>query len=253
MIHDLFLIVTLLVQIQSGQPVGTATGFFYERAEQLYLVTNRHVVRDDQKRIRPEALRVTVHTDAHDMRKVLTADVPLYQRGERRWHVPHQENNRRIDIAVVELDQQQFRKFPAIRSLSKKNFLPEHVVISPGENLMVVGYPRALRDTVHHLPIVRNATVSSAYGVPFNGDPLFLVDSSLHPGMSGSPVLTKPRDALAPTGRELDGLMERGIFFLGVHSSGVSVNVHGTRKPLGLGTVWYARLLEEILDSFGAP
>jgi S1-C subfamily serine protease len=253
MIHDLFLIVTLLLQVQSGQPIGTATGFFYTRAEQLYLVTNRHVVRDDQRKLRPEALRVTVHADPRDVRNVVTMDVPLYQGGKQRWHVHRDYSTHRIDIAVIQLDQQQFRKYPAIRSLSKKNFLAADAVISPGENLMVVGYPRALRDTVHHLPIVRNATASSAYGIPFNGAPLFLVDASLHPGMSGSPVLTKPREGIAPAGRELDGLSERGIFFLGVHSAGVDVNVGGTNEPLGLGTVWYARLLEEILDGFGAP
>ena len=251
MIHELFLVVTLIVQLQGGQPVGTATGFFYTHGGQLYLVTNRHVVADDAGKIRPDALRITIHTDARDVRKTVDIDVPLYRDGKPRWR-PQRARESQADIAIVELDQRVFREGVVLTSLSKDDFLPEGCPISPGESLMVIGYPRGLHDEVHQLPIVRNATASSAYGIPFQGAPFFLVDADLHPGMSGSPVLTKPARELHAA-CNAGGPDTRRSYFLGVHSARVNVNVRGGRESLGLGTVWYARLIEEILAGFRAP
>ena len=176
MIHELFFLVTLIVQLQGGQPVGTATGFFYSRANQLYLVTNRHVVSDEAAGIRPTALRVTVHADPRDVRKTIDIDIPLHRDGKPRWHLQGTREPQ-ADIAIIELDQPVFAKGVVLTALTKADFLPQGCPISPGESLMVLGYPRGLHDEVYQLPIVRNATVSSAYGIPFQGAPFFLVDA----------------------------------------------------------------------------
>ena len=55
--NELLVIVALIVQIQNGQPIGTATGFFYLKNDTVYLVTNRHVVLDEAKRIKPDIHR----------------------------------------------------------------------------------------------------------------------------------------------------------------------------------------------------
>lgn len=253
MVHELFLIVTLILQIQSGQAIGTATGFFYSRAGEMYLVTNRHVLLDESKNLRPEALRITLHTDANDLRKVERIDVPLYRDGRPRWHVHPDYAEHQTDVAVVQLDQAAMRGDVIVRSLSKDSFPPKALAIAPGQSLMVVGYPRGLHDAVHHLPIVRDAAVSSAYGVPFGGAPFFLIDANLHPGTSGSPVLTKPNNVWADVQGQLSTVTDRPIYFLGVYSAALRAIVKTGPEPLGLGTVWYARLIEEILDGFGAP
>jgi S1-C subfamily serine protease len=53
---DLLVVVALVLQIQNGQPVGTATGFFYVKNDTIYFVTNRHVVIDETKGIKSDLL-----------------------------------------------------------------------------------------------------------------------------------------------------------------------------------------------------
>ena len=55
---DFFLVVSLITMLIGGKDVGTATGFFYVKNETTYLVTNRHVVVDETKGLKPDALRL---------------------------------------------------------------------------------------------------------------------------------------------------------------------------------------------------
>src|ERR1051326_8929810 len=197
--NELLVIVTLLIQIQNGQPKGTATGFFYMKNHTVYLVTNRHVVIDENKNLKPDLLRARVHTDPSDLTKNIDLDIPLYANGTARWHVHKDYSAKRMDIAVVELDQARMKSGVFIKALSSQNFLPANFLVAPGEDVMVLGFPRGLSDTTYNLPINRSAMISSAYKINFQGLPLFLVDSNLHPGMSGSPVMTKPKNMWSDT------------------------------------------------------
>jgi S1-C subfamily serine protease len=66
-INEILAVVILIIQIQSGQPVGTATGFFYVKNDIVYMVTNRHVILDEEKGIKPDTLRVKLHVDPTHM------------------------------------------------------------------------------------------------------------------------------------------------------------------------------------------
>jgi len=113
---------------------------------------------------------------------------------------------------------------------------------------MVIGFPRGLSDSKHNLPLVRNALVSSAYGINFEEAPMFLVDANLHPGMSGSPVLTKPKNIWPDRQGNTNMLTGSPTYFLGVFSATLSVKVSATQEEaLGLGAVWYAKLIEDII------
>src|SRR5258708_35273014 len=46
--------------------IAMATGFFFTNENKLFLVTNRHVFRDDQSRLFPDKLRLRLHTNAQD-------------------------------------------------------------------------------------------------------------------------------------------------------------------------------------------
>jgi S1-C subfamily serine protease len=248
--NELLLVVSLVFQIQNGRPVGTATGFFYLKNETIYFVTNRHVVLDETKAIKPDALRIKVHTDSNDLTKNTDIDIPLYVGTAPRWHVHNDYSSKRIDIAVIELDQQRFKSGLLIKALNSTNFLAKDLKITTGEDVIVMGYPRGLSDSTHNLPIVRNATISSAYGIDFQGSPLFLVDANLYPGMSGSPVMTKPKDVWPDTQGGTRLFTGSPTFFLGVFSATLGVNLPtGQQEQLGLGAVWYGGLIEEIIDS----
>ena len=53
---ELLLTVAMLFQHSGSDIVGQGTGFFYTKNCVVYLVTNRHVVLDEEKGLRPEAL-----------------------------------------------------------------------------------------------------------------------------------------------------------------------------------------------------
>ncbi len=123
---------------------------------------------------------------------------------------------------------------------------PANLVIAPGDQVLIVGYPRGFSDTLHNYPIVRTGAVASAYPIQFQGQPLFLVDARLHPGTSGSPVLASPGNMLrTSSGNTLIG--DYHIFFLGVNSG--EFNFSG--ESSGLNAIWYgAEVLALTASSF---
>ena len=241
---DFYLLVALITMMQGGTGVGTATGFFYVKNNTTYLVTNRHVVIDEAKSHKPEALRLKLHTDARDLTKNVDRTIPLYNNGKARWHAHKDYPKVPVDVAVIEMERKQLEG-TAITKLSSSSFLPtDKYPVAPGEDVIVLGFPRGLSDTKHNLGLLRNALISSAYGVQFQGVPMFLVDANLHPGMSGSPVMTKPR-TMVPSKSGFTISQTPVTFFVGIFSSTLSAVLPSQQaEPLGLGSVWYAHLIE---------
>ena len=61
--------------------------------------------------------------------------------------------------------------------------------IRPTSGATLLGYPYGFYDQKHFLPVWKTGHVASEPSVDFEGRPVFLVDVSAFPGMSGSPVL----------------------------------------------------------------
>ena len=59
------------------------------------------------------------------------------------------------------------------------NPLPRSIQLHLGEDVIIMGYPLGLSDHIRNLPILRNGILASAYAIPFNGNPYFLIDSYL--------------------------------------------------------------------------
>jgi hypothetical protein len=251
---ELFFVVALVAMLQGGQQVGTATGFFYSKNDAVYFVTNRHVVIDEKKRHKPDALRIRLHTDQQDLTKNVDRIIQLYQNSVPQWHVHKDHPKVPIDIAVIEFDRK-LTQGAVIRALSDKNiYVKETSAFVPGEDIIVLGFPLGLSDATHNLALMRNALISSSYGINFEGQPMFLVDANLHPGMSGSPVMTKPR-TIIPSKKGFTISQKPVTFLLGVFSATLSAVIPveeeekrtSREEALGLGAVWYAHLIEEII------
>jgi hypothetical protein len=91
---------------------------------------------------------------------------------------------------------------------------------------------------LHHMPVVRRASLASSYGLRFQGMGYFLTDARTHRGSSGAPVVIR---APGPPGERGDVSCR----LLGVHSSRFDM---ATRDPvedeaLGLNCAWYADIL----------
>jgi hypothetical protein len=77
--------------------------------------------------------------------------------------------------------------------------------------------------------------ISTALDVDFDVQPFFLVDSQLHEGTSGSPVLV----------RDIDKDNNVRFTIIGVHSGQYDLNVKGSED---LNRVWFLKPLRERLN-----
>ena len=133
------------------------------------------------------------------------------------------------------------------------------------EEVTFIGYPSGLYDTKNYLPILRTGTTATPIGVDYEGAPAFLIDASVFPGSSGSPVFIANRGTYLT--RQGSVVVGARVICLGVlaavHTRQVegSVDVLPTRlvaafdEPIDLGVVYKARCIDEcvalVLDRYG--
>jgi len=119
-------------------------------------------------------------------------------------------------------------------------FTPAHLQtqlsgVEVGASLLVVGFPLGFHDTVHHLPVVRQAVVASSFGLRFQGQGVFLTDARTHRGTSGAAVVMRDPASRSTLPWKL----------LGIHSSRLDMSTRDTQsdESLGLNIAWYADVL----------
>ena len=61
--------------------------------------------------------------------------------------------------------------------------------LMPAEEILMVGYPIGIWDSVNNLPVFRQGIAATHPGYRYNGRDEFLIDAACYPGSSGSPVL----------------------------------------------------------------
>lgn len=162
-----------------------------------------------------------------------------------------------IDIAVIPLDFELNSVNPRIGIENERppetgslafdvdSILSEKSRVIAGDRTQIVGYPGQYVDQTNDFPVTRNVIVSTQYGFPYNGDPIFLTDARMHPGTSGSPVVAGPVTLITHGGIDLWGPAYK---LLGVHSATLrQPATEGER--LDLNTAWYAELIEDIINS----
>lgn len=228
----IMLAMTRVQTLSGARAVTSASGFFFRRDDRLFLITSRHVCFDGPSDHVPDGVAVAIHADAVDLTRVQTLRLPLYVDGHASWHQA-EDGGGDVDVAAIEIPHALLPQRHALQA-----FGPEDVAQGPatwhvGDSLAIPGYPLGFHDTVHHLPVVRAATIASAYGVRFQGRGYFLTDSRTHRGSSGAPVLRRDPDR------------GRHWCLLGVHSSRMDMSGRDAAvdESLGLNCAWYADVL----------
>ena len=234
MIEPLLLTTARVSTFDNNRPLTGASGFFFERDARLFLVTSRHVVIDKPSKHFPNRIEIELHTDADNLTRSTGLSVLLYKDGRSVWR-QGQDSAGDIDVAVIELDR---AALPA--SVALQCFTPDHLQnslheIEVGSSLLIVGFPLGFHDALHHLPVVRQAVIASAFGLRFQGQGYFLTDARTHRGTSGAPVVMR----IAGDDRPLPWRL------LGVHSSRIDMGGRDLRldESLGLNCAWYADIL----------
>jgi hypothetical protein len=235
--------VTRVLTFAGSTGLTAASGFFFEREGRLFLVTSRHVLFDAPSGHAPDRIEIEVHTDSKDLTRVTTVSILLHRDGVSVWRQAR-DSGGEIDVAALELDVGAMPAQSVVHAFGPQHLSLEVDPFEVGDLLAIPGFPLGFFDTVHHLPVVRQASIASHFGVRFQGMGYFLTDGRMHRGSSGSPVLAR-RDG-GP-----DGAPRWRV--LGVHSSRMDMATRDEHQDesLGLNCAWYADILRTLTATGG--
>ena len=244
MTEPLLLTATPIGTFDGSRPLTKASGFFFARDERLYLVTSRHVVIDEPSAHHPDRIEIELHVDDVNLTQSVDFSILLYRDGGSVWR-QGRDSGGDIDVAVIELDRAALPPSANLRAFAPANLQASLDEIEVGSSLLIVGFPLGFHDTLHHLPVVRQAAIASAFGVRFQGQGYFLTDGRTHRGTSGAPVVMR---AAKPDGAELPWKL------LGVHSARMDMLTRDRQQDesLGLNCAWYADILLTLTDGDAA-
>lgn len=250
---------TVRIETEGPAGQGSGTGFIYNQQGKdvglPLLVTNKHVVKD-ATRARVRFTRLNASGDGPDLNS--TPVEVVYQGVQWTGH-PDPD----IDIAILPLAQtfavlqmqnhQIFFKSVGPELCPSKSVLEDFDAVEP---VTFIGYPSGLYDSAHNTPIVRQGSTATPIELDYEGKPVFLVDASVFPGSSGSPVFIAQEGSY----RSKVGLVVGSrLYFLGViaavHQQAtigqivqVTTQAVVTPQMIDLGIVFKWSTIDETLD-----
>ncbi len=143
-----------------------------------------------------------------------------------------------VGAAINELEERQGIKL--FYTPLTKDWLPtdeDLKTFSALEEVVMVGYPRALVDNYNHKPILRRGITATNIKNNYENKPEFMVDMACFPGSSGSPVFILQEGMYSVAGSAFVG---NRIKFLGVLYAGPMFNFDGrilfSNTPEGIKT-----------------
>lgn len=180
---------TIRLEGQKKDGTSVGTGFFFAHNERLFVVTNKHVV---EGVLSGQFLVLQGELSDGEKKPLLGKYHPINFTEAN--FIGHPDPN--VDVAVMNLS----TVINELESLNIEVYLKhvgtdlfptaEHYekFIGPMEEIVFVGYPSGIWDTKNLLPIARKGMTASPCYIDFEGEKKFLVDASVFPGSSGSPV-----------------------------------------------------------------
>lgn len=149
-----------------------------------------------------------------------------------------------IDICVmpinpiIELVHKQYNKsfffIPLDNSLiPSKEKLSE---IDIAEDIIMIGYPNGLWDSVNNMPIVRKGIMATNITLDHNGKREFVIDAACFPGSSGSPVILYNKGGYTDKQGNLNWGNGR-LMLLGVLYAGPQLTVKGEVKVVTIPNI----------------
>ena len=266
-IAEQLLFTTVHTTCVTNQGVGFGTSFIFhvpmDGGVAPFLVTNKHVI----KGAKIGRLVFTKRSGEQPMiGNPVTINVEDFAD---RWH---QHPDPEIDVAVMPIAEVVNLADSAgqaiyYRSITESLIPTEDQMASLDaiEDVVFIGYPNGIFDQHNLLPIVRKGITATHIQIDYNGQPLFLIDASVFPGSSGSPVFV-----LKGSGHNArDGGFRIGspkIYFVGILASVLYQHDHGKlefvsiptvqepivkiRRLLNLGCIFKARVVRELISDF---
>lgn len=243
MTEPLLLSATPIATFDGERSLTNASGFFFARQQRLFLVTSRHVLIDEPSQHHPSRIEIELHVDEANLTRSTRLSMWLYRDGKSQWRQGSDAGSD-IDVAVIEIEPASLPQGAVWRAFTPAHLQASLREIEVGSPLLIVGFPLGFHDTLHHLPVVRQAGIASSFGVRFQGQGYFLTDARTHRGTSGAPVVM--RAAAAD-----EGVGELPFKLLGVHSARMDMSTRDQQQDesLGLNCAWYADILLTLTGS----
>lgn len=237
--HLVFSTVRIEADGPNGLSVGTGFGFNIVLKDAIapFIVTNRHVVEGaTEGALFFTRARTNRPEDGPEIGFRIDISLSNFQNA---WHF---HPNSEIDIAVMpggfiseKLIAEGHR--PYFRPLDQR-FIPtpeKLATCDAFEEIVFIGYPNGMYDERNLLPLVRRGTTATPPEIDYNGKPQALIDASVFPGSSGSPVFVWDPHGLPPSqpGSRAHG---RPLFLLGVLTAVYQQEQHGRFEQIPIPT-----------------
>ncbi len=241
MIETLLLAAARISTFNQQLLLSGASGFFFERGQRLFLATSRHVLLDEYSGHFPDRVEVELHVDPDNMADAVAFSIPLYRDGTPLWR-QGLDSAGDIDVAVIELTRDALPDTAVYHAFTPHHLLGHFEQVEVGSLALVVGFPLGFHDTLHHMPVARQASIASSFGLRFQGNGYFLTDARTHRGTSGAPVVMRVGEPGTP-------LERLPWMLLGIHSARLDVGRDlALDEALGLNCAWYADVLMTLTE-----
>jgi len=259
---------TPIYLFKENKIISQGTGVFLaqnnEKETLAFLFTNYHVLTghspDSPNIYEGDKIQFIIHEDTNNPRLIRIITMPLFTKSNIPiWLKSNKYPN--ADVSAIWLPAIIFHDIIA-NVITTKSF-DKNMIKRPTSKITIVGYPYNFFDTTNYLPIYKTGNIASEPDIDFSGNPYFLVDASIFPGMSGSPVFLISDGAWLDKDGNMKGGYERE--FLGIFSSGqihkeflLLQKVMNNQPLIGieqttsleLGFVWKTKVIKDIIEGF---
>lgn len=191
------------------------------------IITNKHVVKEMDR-----GIFMLTEKDQQEM-PIYTNHYPIVieHEFERHW-IMHPDPQ--IDLCVMPLNPILEKAFINLQKrFFIKNFdnslIPSTeklTEIDIAEEILMIGYPNGLWDSVNNMPIVRRGTMATNINLNHNGRREFVIDAACFPGSSGSPIILFNKGGYTDKNGNLNWGQGR-LMLLGILYAGPQQTVEG--------------------------
>lgn len=158
-----------------------------KRQYYVFLVTNKHVFSGDKS-------YVDLRFNKKDGRSEVFRQELFFPNNESRWKA---HRNEKVDLAVLNVNPGVLKEhnidyqfFPEEIFSYYKNF--KNIGIEVGDDVYILGFPLGISGDIQNYPCAKWGIISRMDKELISKNKAFLIDSSIFPGNSGSPVILKP-------------------------------------------------------------
>ncbi|WP_426586046.1 S1 family peptidase [Mucilaginibacter sp. R-33] len=206
----------------NNSQLSTATGFVIEKNNKYYLITNLHVltgvdyyshaIQDSLQRI-PNW--IAIWHNAANLGYWQKIGEPLYNNDNtKRWIECGHTPDKPFDIVALPLS-----NLPNTISLYPLDIIHHFnsdMRVLPGFPASIIGFPYGL-SAAGRLAIWKTGHIASDLDVDSDGLPIFMIDATTRPGMSGSVVVVRQSNYVDTNGTTMVGSI--GTLFTGIYSA----------------------------------